>query len=260
MYLTPESKWWVLTFRANERAWTYGRYHKVLTDDQIVGRFLDVFPEKLYLEQTYEVYRYRKWYNKGMLDGSGHPPESASYRYDRRQVGIYRLICRCTPRGKPLLWEPRWEIVMNVRKVSAKTDKGETKAVDAKKATRKETQKAEKATMRLQDFCIELMKRNAKQHLTDTQLASEVRAQYPGKRRWEDKEVAPLTFHAYRVAYNKGALTGGEVPATLSHRYGEDGQVDDPTRGPKLGTKRGSNDEGETKKSRGASTRRSKED
>lgn len=61
-----------------------------------------------------------------------------------------------------------------------------------------------------------LFKNNARDRLTDEQISRQMRAEFPGR-----KSAIFDRVQMVRRRYNKGALTGGEVPKVQSVRYGK---------------------------------------
>lgn len=61
-----------------------------------------------------------------------------------------------------------------------------------------------------------LFKNNAKEKLTDAQISRQMKAEFPGR-----KSAIFNRVQMVRRRYNKGVLTGGEVPKIQSVRYGK---------------------------------------
>ena len=96
------------------------------------------------------------------------------------------------------------------------------------KARKKKSKKAKKTIKRVQgkdgrgviQEWVFLFQENAKKHQPDSAISKALKKNFPGR-----NSAIFDAVQAVRNRYNKGILTKGKAPATLSVRYDEDGNV-----------------------------------
>ena len=105
----------------------------------------------------------------------------------------------------------------------------------AKKAVKKPAAESKiphgkKTGLRLGEWWVHIFEENAKAKNTDDQIRKMFAAEFPDAPSKLNEEIRSGVLHriqAIRNRYNKGGLTGGVAPRTLSHRYDENGNYND---------------------------------
>ena len=138
----------------------------------------------------------------------------------------------------------------------------------AKKTVRKQSAKqaqvfrgikGRKWGLTCRDTFVKLFKKNVVLRYTEEKIVKWLQAEFPpGNRSKQAYMKDPTKIQAIRTLYNRGGLTGGDVPSRQSLPYDKQGKAMEVTRGRKTGTKKKATKKAQVKATRPTNKKKGK--